>query len=423
VEPPPPPVARPASLRGDGPVWTLGLGAFGLAFALTVTAAYLPPLLGRYTDSTTLIALVLAAEGAFALALPTVVGSWSDTFQTPLGRRRPFMLVAIGPMAFCLALIAFMPSFWTTAMLVFAFFFAYYVYEPPYRGLYPDVVPEDRYGRSQSVQHLLRGVALGSALVGGGLLFDLWEPGPFLVAAAVTAVAASVPVAFVQEVGGSERVFKGVGSYLATSRDLFRSDGRVRRFLIANAAWEGAFAAARTFVVLYIVVGLGQPPRIASLVLGAVAGGYVVAALVAGRLGERFGLARVIYLASFVYAAGLLAGGLAESWSAWYLPAVFGVAIAAGLVMTLAWGLLYTLMPGDARGTASGLATATKGVGLIVGPLLAGGAIDLSAPLLESTSGYRVLWPVCAIPVVLAIPLVRSLRRAELSGTPERPAG
>ena len=32
-------------------LWTLGLGAFGLAFSLTTTAAYLPPLLSRFTDS------------------------------------------------------------------------------------------------------------------------------------------------------------------------------------------------------------------------------------------------------------------------------------------------------------------------------------------------------------------------------------
>ena len=92
-------------------------------------------------DSTTLIALVLAAEGVFAITLPLVVGPWSDTFHTPLGRRRPFMLAALGPIGFCLALMAFMPNIWTTALLVFAFFFAYYVYEPPYRGLYPDVLP------------------------------------------------------------------------------------------------------------------------------------------------------------------------------------------------------------------------------------------------------------------------------------------
>ena len=67
------------------------------------------------------------------------------------------MLVALGPIGFCLALMAFMPSLWTTALLVFAFFFAYYVYEPPYRGLYPDLLPERIYGRAQSAQHLMRG--------------------------------------------------------------------------------------------------------------------------------------------------------------------------------------------------------------------------------------------------------------------------
>ena len=78
-------------------VVALGSGALGLAWSLTTTAAYLPPILERYTDSTTLIGLVLAAEGAFALTLPLVIGPWSDTFHTPLGRRRPFMLVALGP--------------------------------------------------------------------------------------------------------------------------------------------------------------------------------------------------------------------------------------------------------------------------------------------------------------------------------------
>lgn len=394
-------------------VWILGLGAFGLAFSLTTTAAYLPPLLGEFTDSTTLIALVLAAEGVFALTLPVVIGPWSDTFHTPLGRRRPFMLVALGPMGFCLALVAFMPSFWTTALIVFAFFFAYYVYEPPYRGLYPDLLPEDRYGSSQGVQHVLRGTALGLALVGGGFLFHLWQPWPFLVAAFVVVAACGVPVLFVREDGGHGRVFRGVRAYVQTSWGVFRREKLVRRFLVANAAWEGTFAAARTFVVLYVTVGLGQSLAVSSLVLAAVAGGYVVAAVAASTLGRRFGIARVIVVASLVYGTGFLVGGLAQTWQAWYLPLVFGVAIAGGLVMTLAWGLLYELMPEEHRGTASGLATWTKGFGLIAGPLVAGGTIDILAPYLDATEGYQALWPLCGIPILLAVPLVVSLVRAE----------
>jgi len=91
------------------------------------------------------------------------------------------------------------------------------------------------------------------------------------------------------------------------------------------------------------------------------------------------------------------------------------VAIGGGLVMTLAWGLLYELMPEAHRGTAAGLATWTKGFGLIAGPLVAGAAIDILAPHLDETEGYQVLWPLCGIPILLAIPLVATLRPRAVS--------
>src|SRR4051794_34575120 len=209
--------ARPPGAVRRGVFWILGAGAFGLAFSITPTAAYLPPLLHRFTESGTLIGLVLGAEGVFALSLSPVIGPWSDTFHTPLGRRRPFMLAALGPLSFTLLLMAFMPNLWTTALVVFAFFFAYYVYEPPYRGLYPDLLPPSTYGRAQGIQHVLRGIALGAALVGGGFLLKAWRPAPFVLAAFVTAAACGATIVFVREDGGHGRVFEGVRAYLRQS--------------------------------------------------------------------------------------------------------------------------------------------------------------------------------------------------------------
>jgi MFS-type transporter involved in bile tolerance (Atg22 family) len=308
---------------------------------------------------------------------------------------------------------AFMPNLWTTALLLFAFFFAYYVYEPPYRGLYPDLLPGSVYGRAQGVQHLFRGLALGGGLIGGGLLFHLWKPAPFLFASAVVAVACLVPVVFLREDGGHGRVFEGVTTYVRHSWRVLRRNPDVGRFLLANAAWEGTFAGARTFVVLYITVGLGEPLWTSTVALAAVAAGYMVAALVAGSFGDRFGIARVITWSSVVYGTGLLCGGLATTWHAWYLALIFVVAIFGGAVMTLAWGLLFKLMPPNERGAISGLATTTKGIGLIFGMLLAGIVVDLMRPRLPATDGYQVLWPVLALPILLAIPLVFSLIRAE----------
>ncbi len=397
-----------------GLVWSLALGAFGLAFSISTTAAYLPPLLARFTDSRTLIAAIVASEGLFALSVPLVIGPWSDTFQTPMGRRRPFMLAAIPPMGFALLLVAFMSSIWTTGLLVAAFFCAYYVYEPPYRGLYPDLVPPREYGRSQSAQHLLRGAALGLALVSGGFLLRLWRPAPFLVAAFVTMAACGAVVYLVREdrrVG--LRVFKGVRAYVRISWHIFRREPRVRMFLFANACWEGAFAAMRTWVVLYITKGLGQPVSTSSAVLATVAVGYVIAALFAGHLGDRYGLARVILYASCVYGLGLLLAGIGSRWHDWYYALVLPVAIAGGAVMTLSWGLLFKLMPPEHRGAISGIATTTKGWGLLFGPLIAGLAIDQLSPYLTTTDGYHALWPVCAAPVLIAIPIVASLIRDE----------
>jgi MFS family permease len=232
-----------------------------------------------------------------------------------------------------------------------------------------------------------------------------------------------VPIIYVREDGGHGRVFEGVGAYFKRSWSILREEAEVRRFLLANAAWEGAFAAARTFVVLYVLDGLHESKTISSALLGAVAGGYVIAALIAGRLGDRFGIARVIFFSSFVYGGGFLVAGTATTWHNWYFALIVPVAIAGGMVMTLAWGLLFKLMPREHRGAVSGLATTTKGLGLLLGAPVAGIAIDLARPYLQATNGYQILWPVCGIPILAAIPLVYRLMRIEPSGKPEPTLG
>ena len=234
-------------------IWVLSLGAFGLAWSITTVAAYLPSILETFTNSAVLVGFVLAAEGGFAIVLPLLVGPLSDATRTPFGRRRPYMAFAIAPMTLALIMVVFMPSFAATAFVLFAFFFAYYIYEPPYRGLYPDLLPPLVFGRAQGAQHIMRGTALGAALVGGGFLLAVWRPFPFVLAGCVTAVACSAVILLTRETANSQRHYEHLRSFLAAPWRIVRSERDVRRFLIANTAWEATFAGMRTFVVLYIV--------------------------------------------------------------------------------------------------------------------------------------------------------------------------
>ena len=140
------------------------------------------------------------------------------------------MLVAVGPLGFCLALLAFMPSLWTTALLVCAFFFAYYVYEPPYRGLYPDLLPETVVrplaGRAAPLPRARHRRARSSAAASSS---SVWEPAPFLLAALVVTAACLVPIVFVREDGGHGRVFEGVRAYLRHSWRVLRAQPRRRQ--------------------------------------------------------------------------------------------------------------------------------------------------------------------------------------------------
>ena len=229
----------------------------------------------------------------------------------------------------------------------------------------------------------------------------------------MTFLACGATIALVPETGGNQRVFEGVRTYVARSLRILKDEPYVRRFLVANAAWEGSFAAARTFVVLYIVKGLGEPLSTSSAVLATVCIGYVIAAVTSGPIADRIGISRVIFFASFVYGGGYVAAGLAQTWHDWYYAAIFPVGLAGGTVMTQAWGLLFKLMPASERGAIAGLATTTKGIGLIFGPLLAGAAIDLVSPYLPETNGYQIVWPICGLPILAAIPIVYSLIKVE----------
>jgi MFS family permease len=385
----------------------LGVPTFGLALAISVLTTYGPVILIHLTHSPTAVGALIGGEGAFALVVPLASGGISDRLPpSPLGRRLPFVLLGAPLAAAGLVLLPFSRSTGIAGAAVLTFFVGYYVYYPPYRALYADLLPRTLYARAQAGQAIARGAGLGIALLAGGLLLGVWQPLPFLIAAgglAVTTVAL-LPVFRLQS-----RCRDSTLPYRAASlRVILRRNPKLQLFAVVNALWEFSFAGLKSFIVLYVVRGLGRSPSVASAVIAVVAVAYIAGAPLAGWLADRYGLVRVLRVTSLVYGAGLLIGVVPHTLP----PLLIGlpvVALAGAIVLTLPQALAFTLAPAGSEGAAAGLQDFSRGLGVVLGPIAVGAAVGVSQPVFSSTHGYAAMWPVIGLPVLLAGALLKSL--------------
>lgn len=135
---------------------------------------------------------------------------------------------------------------------------------------------------------------------------------------------------------------------------------------------------------------------------------WVVGAPPSGVLADRIGPVRTMRAALWVYAFAML--GPLFTQDVWIAVVVAPGVLAAVIVMTLPYALLMERLPGTSHGAAAGLFAISRGAGLLAGPLLAGLAVQLSAPALEDTEGYAAIFGVAAVALLASIPLLRGIR-------------
>lgn len=396
----------------------LGLPALGLSLAITAVSVLVPLILRRYTTSSTLIGVVVAGEGVLALLVPVWIGGLSDRTRTAIGGRLPYVLAGAALCTPALFVLPFARSILGIGAVVFLFYLGYFVYYPAYRALFADLVPTRHFARSQGIEALFREIGLALALTLCPLLFTFWEPLPFFFSGAVLA---ALSLLYVERV--RRRLPKREARPIQRDPDRFailRQPG-VRRVLIANALWEFAMAGLKSFVLLYVVVGTGRSPAVASTLMGIVALVAMIAAPIAGRLGDRFGVIRVMRVALVVYTVGLLLPCFTSSLAV-LLPAMPLIGFGGAVAMTLPYALLSSYLPNRNHGLGAGLFEFSRGVGAILGPMVTGTAIDVLAPFFASTQGYAAMWLVQAIALFISLPLLpAAVQRAPRSG-PSIPA-
>ncbi len=315
------------------------------------------------------------------------------------------MIFAAPFMAASLMLAPFQPGYVPIAVSTFVFFAAYHFYTAPYQSLLPDVTPSGHHGKVQGFQSFMRGGGMFMGMVVAGVLFYRWEPLPFILCSLLIMVFTYLTVVKIREPqprhdalpprqgiwGEVKRVFVSV-----------KEDKAIQRFMVASFLWESTLAGLRPFIMLYFIYALGSTEQVGALLLGLVGVTYMVAGIASGYLADRYGRSRVMRVGLWVYLGGCILGTFLThiKWAFVFLP-IFG--LGGSIVLTLPYAILIRLMPKEHVGQYTGMFSMMRGLANIIAPILAGGAIDIAASVVDGGRKFAVIWLVSGIMIVISL--------------------
>jgi MFS family permease len=403
---------------------SLGTGAF-YAFNNAALPLFLRPL----TGSDVLVGLLSSARSVEGALVQPLVGSWSDRLRSPLGRRRPFFLVAIPLAAAILALTPLAPSLgWVVAAIV-VFSLLFNLAADPYLALLADLAPLRQRGTLSSLATLVQFIGqVGVTLAVAQLAERGIPPAAFALVAVVLVLSFAVTVFGVREPPPRDAPAESLGwrEYVAS---LLACHQAMRFFGGLFALYFGLNAVV-PFLTLYAVNEIGTTEGEALrlfVVLVAVTGALAVPF---GRLGDRGELVlpwrggrwrlyvgpapsyrRLLTFGIICQAVAALMGTLATS-----LPHLLALEVLAGVgnaaLTVLWWPMLTQLIPRDRTGVFAGLSATVQSVALPASVVLAGMLIDV-------VHTYRVTFVLLAIASLVALAVIATVRMPEPESLPD----
>lgn len=422
--------------------WKVVLGLALLGFARSVgwslNKGLSFPLLSSYTESAFIKGTILAAEGFIGLFIPVLLGYYSDTLRSRHGRRRPFIMTGGLLSGFTVLMVytAYVLGvpLWGFAFALAFFYFSMHIYTAQYRALMPDTVESGHRGTASGVITLLEWagnlflfglagylIAKAIAMTGENEGIKALAQTPYLkipfVITALFLIGAALFVYFVvrepeaPEIEDNESLAEYLRS-IVENRDFLK-------FYAAQTLWWMSFEFIAMFlygILAFILYGSATEENIkavtslglylmalfnVTVLLGAIPGGVLY-----DRLGRRLS----IVLGGLVFA-------IPQLWG-WFISTKTEITIALGIA-GIGWGILMAAsypVIGDLltkfereafTGRYYGFFEATRSLPVLLAGVLGGAIVQLAG------ENYRVLFPLGALLVLLAMPMIWFMRNLE----------
>jgi Na+/melibiose symporter-like transporter len=371
---------------------SVGTGAF-YAFNNFVISLLLKPM-GAPDLVIGLLSSTRSLEGA--LVQPTV-GAWSDRIWTRLGRRRPFMAVAIPLSALFFLLSPFATGLLELAAAIFLFSLFFNVAVDPYAALLPDVTPPAERGLVSGVSNAVQLISQVAFLVliaiaAGGGVIPLWT---YVLCGGVLLLSFGVTIAGLREPRGlAERAAR---TSLRTYLETLVENTLALRYLATIFVYQFGLNAILPYLTLFITQDIGESDQVALLLAALTLLVTAASAIGFGAVADRAGTGRVLAIGWALLAVAAFGGTVIHT-----LPETVAVVLVAGVgngaATAVKWPLLTLLIPQEKTGVYAGLSAAADSIAI---PL----SVVVASELFLPTLGYRGIFAMLAINIVIALAL------------------
>ncbi len=380
-----------------GKMLAYSLANFGYGAFYALNNAVIPLYIKHFTNDARLQGLMGSTHSFEGAVIQPIVGSASDRLRTPLGRRRPFILV-FAPLSALLILLTpaagrLVPHAALPFIVgaIFLFTVSFNIAEDPYKALMPDITPEKQRGKVSAVSQFV--LVIGQA---GLLLLPLKIEFKFTLTAILMLVTTLLTVWLVKEPAHPPTSERHTPHLVALRQALvglrtLRQAGWTLAGLFFAGLGIGAILPFLTTFVKTITKCTDQQAEMMFLVLMI---STAVTILPFGWLTDRLGPKRVLMIGM----AFILVAALNGLWVA-TLPQIMVVLCLAGIgnaaQTASAYPLLTKVVPREEIGFYTGLQSTALSIATPLTAIITGELVN--------KGGYRLIFAVCGVGLLVTL--------------------
>ena len=365
-----------------GRTFLLGFGFFGISIIWPLFNSLIPPMLEDLGLSALVTGFILTWDNIINMFVQPWIGSLSDRTRSRFGRRKPFLMLGAPLAALFFILVPFVrENFILIALAILGTNVGMAIFRSPTIAYLGDLFLPGERSKANGVINLMGGLGGAVALFGGGALYKLGVPLPFIVGAGVMLIAIAVVLLFVRE---PEAAPATAAEPTPGLRDALRQvatgpDLSGLWLLGAIFAWFVGWNAMEAFFTIYTRSILGIEVGTGTQMLTAFAATLILFAIPSGLIATRVGRKPTILTGLGGMLVGLVVGAFVRN------PTILLIVLA---VMGAFWALVninslpmvYDLSGQKSIGSYTGLYYFASSAAAITGPILGGQLIDLTSP-------------------------------------------